>query len=277
MAGIKLPQNVDDWHAIVNDRRLEDVTIHAGHYKFSGSNMVLNQFLLFRVLWPETLNWSSDDLGQWPGETVRKKARQYLDSSLAWTAYLKSIDRGWVVGRQLEDLREFSLARQFQIPLDKTSESKFWAQPKVLWEEGPPGPPGRTLQIMTNRGFIATGIARNSESPTPNPGGLGEIEMSFSSSASSEAASEAVSEAASEAASEVLSPQHSMLPDTSMTIEAVKDEELVNMAAIVFLQSLIVHCDAVVCEWSPHRKPFQFKIPGHEKKIYEARDRKSVV
>ncbi|EFX05307.1 hypothetical protein CMQ_3376 [Grosmannia clavigera kw1407] len=62
----------------------------------------------------------------------------------------------------------------------------------------------------------------------------------------------------------------SLTGEIARMVPAVKDEQIVNMALILFLDALAIHCEDVNGGWSAHRHPFVFKDKDRTK-IYEAR------
>jgi hypothetical protein len=68
-----------------------------------------------------------------------------------------------------------------------------------------------------------------------------------------------------------MSPQSPANSDVAALYQVAIDEQIVNVALIVFLNALTINCPEVTGNWTLHRKPMVFKSAENGQKVYGAR------
>ncbi len=254
------PGTEKEWATQASANRI--VGLHGKKEFSSASTLALEQFLALKVIWKlerdiNVLNrdgWAQR-IGTLPGAIQR--ARNDLKKETAWNEYLACLPRKLPPNSAFpEQLGRFAMVLQNQRIVSKLSDAKRDA-PKV---EGSP---------MTTRSGLRLG--EFDRVPAPQLGNLGlggrhvgtgpdnpQRQGQHASPARSQ--SRARSNADSEL-SDIISAASilSFYDETISKAEraAMADEQVVNTAAISFLQSLFVN-DARTAYWSPQRKGFRF-------------------
>ena len=274
-----LPERAKQWSERVATEKVQAQTIHTAAYRNSGSQIGLKQFLLLRALWPQKRAAQSLEN---PYERRRllsdshlDAARKFLAALPSWDQYLQSF------GKSLENLRRegfagldtFAVARLYQINAEGVEGSI--SVPKLDFT------PVAQRTRARKSGRQDQDRPKTPPTPTPGPRGPSGAQIDIHGELAGEEPARSHTEAVDEIATDVgdlsllesshhISPFSPLATDVAQYVKAVGDEEIVNMALLVWLDSLTVHCADVNTNWSPERRAFLVR-DQNAAKIYEAR------
>jgi hypothetical protein len=224
-----------------------DLSVH------SAPNADYDQFLLLRVLCEplklQTELYKPHQRCLWLPDEYFDTAKSILNSQDSWLRYIKSFSPQLNI-HKFPDLGTFSLVRYYQsiVHGERISELDLTAisedetdKPRLL--DKPTDP--RTAPRINPRKRKASG---NYSLPQF---------LRSSSDASSN-----ISDVLSPAVSPLIGASTAHFPD-------VVDEQIVNMALLLYLNTITIHCRRVQGEWTLHRHPF--RLESTKEKVYEAR------
>ncbi|RMD40499.1 hypothetical protein DV735_g4619, partial [Chaetothyriales sp. CBS 134920] len=228
----------------------------------------MEQFLLLRILHDDG---DADDLLQacatgkhLVAAKTWEEATTFLGRLKSWKEYLASIDNG----SQHEGI--FTVVRHYQLStLQKAGDPIEYeedpTQQKVIFTPRP--------VRKTNNPFASS----NRPAPvTPTPGSRHQRKQDSASISDLDTAMgnlEMTTPDTTEAEARTPSPLEQISPaqdDNPNKEKAVEDEQIVNIALLIFLNAITVPYTKGTNEWSPYRCPFVVKDAGGNK-VYEAR------
>ncbi|KAE8153590.1 hypothetical protein BDV25DRAFT_149138 [Aspergillus avenaceus] len=261
-APIKLPVDLRAWQTAVENYDLIGKTVHTAQLA-SGSKMTYAQFLLLRILWKTHLGMR---LFRPPPvlEPYLVQADKLLAGSQSWKKYCSSIEEGQIPGGS------FAIARYYQV---KAANNKEHMRPdsfdtpvskhhtrgntrRKLEEEF------RKVQINITPSKRPTIVSRTPEQKEHDGDDDGDNDSVILEGSDVSEESEVPSIPVTPAALVPEELHQLMFPPT-------RDEQIVNTALVVFLNSLTIHFDAITrCDWTLHRKAF---VAQFEAAQYEAR------
>lgn len=268
-----LPATLQQWKTSAQRLSLLDASIH-NYQGGSGSKMEEKQFILLRSLWRSDLKSATFAkhcrTGGWIAKEHMDAAKAYLNGLKSWQKYTESFSTGDFRDKNKEGT--FSLVRYYQhlSTLNKTEPGPF-QQAKVNFSP-------RVTRSMARRNLEyaqespsrqqgrAEPLFPSPKTPTADDiaGDLSALE-NLSLTAEGRGFFETpLDEVASSPAGE----------DLAGFFKAVKDEQIVNTALILFLNALTLHKNDLRGEWSLYRKPFTVSRMDQARKTikaYEAR------
>jgi hypothetical protein len=273
----RLPATGRDWVRKATSLHINDTdSIHTCGSTASASKIGPKQYLLLRVLWERTQRpidlVAKESL--WATSTATAQAaRSFLQSgaiSIPWKKYLDSIDEAPsdLTKNYYSGLEMFTLVRYHQIQSQGVPEIDVdYVDSKVVFV------PERTYN--TRQVEKARQLAHEYDPPTPtksNPGqweeGISIIEDGDRPSTPTHGNPGTAQEAPETTASDPpYSPPHE---EIAKQFKAIEDEQIVNTALILYLNSLLIYCPNIKADWTLHRYPLISK--NHQgDKSYEAR------
>lgn len=246
------PFDKDEWEKVAADRSIG--SLHGFTETSSASKLDVDQFLALKTLWQVETNINvllAD--GEWSrrlGTTAErmKEAREEMKKEDAWNKYLCALTGQLQPNARFSgNLGRFALVLQNHLIVKQLRPAKS----DSVKVEGSPMRTRSGLQVGAGLGSFAPwgpGVrsgTTNSQPRNPSPAGQGSRSRSNPSSDSSRDVSEA---------SCISGPDYAL---SKAERAAIADEQVVNTAAISFLQSLFVH-DIRNAYWSPQRIGFRF-------------------
>ncbi|KAI0970014.1 hypothetical protein F4678DRAFT_480727 [Xylaria arbuscula] len=215
----------------------------AWRQKAKGLNLVDN---------PSTSIWKWFRRSLWIGKTYSAWAKEFLENNAEikpfWSNYLGSFDTPGteLTKKGYNGLGTFSLVKYHQLQSQSVHSSDGEAPHKVVFHS----PPISSRTRLQTRGVPTT--------PTRVP-----VDQDFSQLALSTPGSNSWSP------SPALGSGDSPYTEAS-TLKAIKDEQIVNVALIEYLNALAIHYPNLVADWTLHRFPLIAQNSNREK-TYEAR------
>lgn len=223
-------------------------TIHNYDNPLSASKINRKQFLLLQVLWRKAR--SDEGFVKPPGDSLVQRrfydeAKEKLNGAKFWDSYLRSFGKNRT--SDLEDGRfpeigTFALVRQFQVECQGLQD---------IYIES-------TSRKFTPVAKRTRGALREQQSPTPTFDSdleeIGDLTLGSSPRFSPESTASA--------------PYVFVPAVREPNQQAVKDEQIVNTALILFLRAVTMHYDTRA-HWSLHRH--KFKLGEIDEEIFEAR------
>ncbi|KAE8406285.1 hypothetical protein BDV37DRAFT_269932 [Aspergillus pseudonomiae] len=243
----KLPVDYSTWQDAVKAHGLVGKTVHTAELA-SASKMDFKQFLLLRVLWKLHLG---NRLSSLPPvlEPYHTQATILLNKSQSWASYCSSI----VNGENPEG--SFAIARHYQVKAANNG--------KCMRPDSFDTPVAKRTRSYTRRNLEEE--FRNlqvDETPSKSLTPISQMPISEDSSDDDSVVADPLLPPPTPAALVPEDLQKLMFPPT-------KDEQIVNTALVVFLNSLTIHFPMIKrCDWTLHRKAF---VPQFEEARFESR------
>lgn len=296
---VRLPKNLAEWRDKVREARLENESIHTANLRDSASKISLQQFLLLRVLWDsEKKGFELNNVShreQWIDQEHLNSARRFLSSLDAWGRYLDAVQSK---RRSCVGLGTFAAAWESQLEAaglaeyDANTARLVGASPKVDFtpsRAARPSPTASSTSVghpsavstpspLPHLQFLSTLVKSQGHNKGPSIPDFGfQLDItSLSGKATPDARAGGLngltaglqSLSLSDMAMSPMSP----FKGGSLRERIMHDEEIVNVALVVFLRSLTVECDDLRphCMWSPGR--YAFRVCDRDgNKVYEAR------
>ena len=294
-----LPTNEEKWQDMMRklgytqpNQRLTSIRM------MSASKMDLSQFLFLRVLWkirlPANQLWADLTNGSLSiANGALSKAKNFLENLASWNKYLSQI--------RTKPSASFPASHNpLTNALDAAAvESTFalvllYQRKSFGMDEAPP--PGEDLNkvVMGKSPVRQPSIFQDPQTPTPsrpsNPSSIN-LRDEFASGDEGMELDNVQENKEVSLAKSIETMNHTETPQTTVSqrfgessprsplsgpkakdYKAVEDEQIVNSALILFLQSLSLHYPSVPGEWSLYRQAFTLTDPSNsDSKVYEAR------
>jgi hypothetical protein len=262
----KLPATAAEWRKQIERAGLQGKSIFDLDTYDSGSKITHKQFLLLRVIWvKEGQSVFSRTHQNWIPTHEYNEAKRLLKASPCWQRYLASFERTAVDlrGKEFPDLGTFSLVREGQCEVERIAHSE---DPSESLKFSPVAHRTRSRTALENR-------AQEPSTPTPKPARPAPVTpKNFMKSVDLPEAGSSDTpfppESSTAKKSDILSPWSPVSPEAAVYLTATPDEQIVNMALILFLKAATVHFVGN-SEWSIQRKAFIIGDKGD--KGFEAR------
>ncbi|KAI8948014.1 hypothetical protein F4801DRAFT_604970 [Xylaria longipes] len=254
----QLPITAIEWRKCAKEKNIERVSIHdeeSFEKGFDSASVIsFHQYLLLRAIYPDTQDpkkiYDRRYRRTWIEASSFDTAVRCLDTQQAWKLYLKSVKLKRKTQASAKSLGIFSLVRYYQLEVVKIDgQDSSSMLPKI--DISPPSPQTQQQQ-------------QQPVTPT-RPHHIGHRIFSRLSLESPAEPSPATS---TPERPENLSP-HIPENDKASNDRVVCDEQIVNMALLLYLNALTLSCTRTLGDWTAHRKAFILKSQG--KKLYEAR------
>ncbi|KAI1270804.1 hypothetical protein F5Y07DRAFT_405100 [Xylaria sp. FL0933] len=274
-----VPETASKWIQRVQMLNIQDSSIHHGNPRFSASRINEEQFLLLRVLWPNSENYKGTinlyqekERRRWIADESLKASRSFMASpqmSVAWKEYIQSLSKN---PQSIRDdgyagLQTFSLVRYYQIQSsrvnfeDGDSIAKVDFTPIAMRTRSRRAidsqPPTTPTPIRTSNYSKIDNLMAEMD--------IGDTPGTFKSSRSVDGSPSA--SATSTEHTDIFSPFTGTLTDQ---FKALQDEQIVNTALILYLNAIAIHCTSLQADWTLHRRAFVVRNKDAEK-TYEAR------
>ncbi|CAH0038854.1 unnamed protein product, partial [Clonostachys rhizophaga] len=261
-----LPTNGQAWNDAVDALGLGSLSIQTCEAK-SGSKIEFEQFLLLRSLWPDTKTASA--LNEYFGEdrrstfhSQRVAANTFLEEFASWRTYLEMIEHNRSlssqgVGSTTSHLEgTFATALQYQRLCDKTTTI-------------PPKDADDFFRVIVfPRGSPGRERWQANTPPTPTPIDKTIVRDMLPKFSALELSPNTLFLAAESSQPPQPIP-HGNTSSSEQTFDPIEDEQIVNTALLLFLQSLTVHYPKLDFTWSLKRYAFVLRDNNHQK-VYEA-------
>lgn len=269
-----LPKTTREWSNLVAELELENQSIHTYCYADSGSKISLKQFFLLRVLRAkkraEQVLGASEFRG-WELDRHLETSREFLKEVPGWDQYISSYHRSLaeLQSGRFSSLGIFSLVRLYQLNVGAVDASSEGATNKVAFTPIAMRTRARTggAEPRPTTPVTPTPSSRSWKTPeTGNDYGIsGDEDMSIL-----EKDLSALSLSGNTPRKIDISPQSPLTEDFARILKDASDEQIVNMALLVFLDAIVIHCPLVKTDWTPERRGFTVK-DRRQSKVYEAR------
>ena len=264
-----LPKNAKEWDEAVSSSSLHISTIHEFENPVSASKISHNQFLLLRILWVKRTKHAEligDSIHGLVTSEHYEKAKQELKAQKDWCQYLDSFTNGTVLPGTdaFPQMGTFSIVRHYQRLCDGIDILPFESSsPKISSRTRAAKLAEERLEEQTNAVEKRAEQRRITQvSPTHISSRMDRMQISpkappnppvFDPDSSAESST-----------SEWFSTSIPGGPNKP----ALKDEQIVNTALLIFLMALPLHFD-IPATWTIHRHGFIFG--KGDDKVFEAR------
>lgn len=260
----KLPRNEKVWVELTAGKSFENKTIHSFESPDSGSKITLPQFLLLRVLWIKqkaaTLSKSSE-YGRWGIlKEHLETARRHLENLPDWERYKSTFcnNLAWHQKTGYLSLGTFSLVRLYQLNSQNIEKNDNGFTPKLAFsprktrsQRSAGGTQGNDSIPVTPTRSQRSNLLRDAESA------LGGLCLDDD-------------EATSPERDIHISPFSRPSADLPHNLQSISDEQIVNMALLLYLQALLINFRGIGADWTPERRALIVKNKNGQK-AYEAR------
>jgi len=258
----ELPATPSKWRKQIAKAGLQGQSIFDLDAYNSGSDITHDQFLLLRVLWlKKDQHEFSENVLDWIPDQNFKKAKQLLSCMGSWHKYLDSFNQtaAELHEQMLPDLGTFSLVRDSQCEVERIDKDNSTESSKFT----PIAHRVRDRRALQNR-------QQDPSTPTPaqrfsdlTPEALKDADDELNKLDLNDTPS--LPESSATIKSDVLSP---FSPAAAASFPPTKDEQIVNLALVLFLKAVTVHF-VVRTNWSIQRVAFHVADKGDKK--FEAR------
>lgn len=251
----ELPATPAEWHEQIANAGLQGLSVFDLANYDSGSGITHNQYLLLRVLWlkKDQYEFSERVLDWIPGEEL-KEAKHLLSRLGTWHKYLKSFEQTAAELNQqiLPDIGTFSLVRDSQCDVERIDRDNSTGSSK--------------FSPIAHRTRNRTALQNSLQGPgTPTPA----QRISYQTPEVLKKAFDKLdlddtpflSESSEAMESDILSP---FSPEAAAFFPATKDEQIVNLALVLFLKAVTVHFIGRA-HWSIERTAFHVADNGDKK------------
>ncbi|GIK03496.1 hypothetical protein Aspvir_007568 [Aspergillus viridinutans] len=244
---ILIPRNRTAWRKLAARHGASDMTVNTIRVMKSGSLVTPQQFLTFRVIWPDRKE-PKHFYGKKEREDSQEMAKIFKQNRAfneSFETYLTGITRNW---GPADVTGVFQLVRKYQMQVDNQIPTK-----------------GSTDPMSTN--------IRMSPTPTPGPatssdgsrGSQPPVESSSKQSDPSQSQTPAAEPGSSRAPTESSSASTDShgtpaAEQEGKIFERTTDEQYVNQALITFLDAVTVNLPEVKCHWGIRRLPFKVEF-----------------
>ncbi|KAI1130603.1 hypothetical protein F5Y10DRAFT_235195 [Nemania abortiva] len=260
----QLPNSAEEWETQAQVFGIQNLSIHDGDSRLSGSKMNVQQFLLLRVFWPDPVRPSflyQRHVHRWVEPSYLNRSQSFLASlpiKSAWSAYLRSIgktpkllcDEGFV------GLQTFTLVRYHQI---QSLDPEFEADTELAKVDVTP---------IARRTRAQVARAERPSTPTPSTNNAPVIDL-----LAKMGIGESPNTPVIDSSPDWQTPIEAFSPFTEYVTDqfkAIQDEQIVNTALILYLNALTIHFPDLQADWTLHRRAFVSLNKAMEK-TYEAR------
>ncbi|KAL8290732.1 hypothetical protein RB597_008807 [Gaeumannomyces tritici] len=267
----KFPSTETAWKKNVAEQGLTGASIHNMDHTKSGSKTDWPQFLLCRVLYQaynakkfQTEMDTNPPVIESPDSYA--KARQHLKRYDAWRAYINNIfepKHTTMKQRPFTNLGIFSLVRYHQLAAYQVPQVDYYS-------DDPP----KTAMKTRSQTEAARGKATGHPPSTPELPADDSESVVLAGFASLDLVGGGDKPHDSPEARSAISEHSGYTPAEIAYYKASKDEQIVNMALILYLNALTIQFPEVKGDWSLHRGSFVFKNraePQNPIPIFEAR------
>lgn len=265
-----LPSDEESWYKQTGFERLETTdTIHSFDSPDSGSKITLRQFLLLRILWvKKTAPALSSEYSQWEiSKSQIDVARNHLRKVVGWEQYKSTFinDLAWHQQEGFLSLGTFSLVRLYQLN-SRSIETRDEFIPKLEFS-----PRKTRSQAKASDGIPVT--------PTRSKKTAGNVSSPFS-DAEPDLDRLTIDDDDDEDEDDddgkrphnvlYMSPLSPPSSDLAHTLKSISDEQIINMALLLYLQALLINIRGIGADWTPERRALIVKKKDGQK-VYEAR------
>ena len=235
----KLPSDYSGWQNAVKARNLVGETVHTAELA-SASKIEYRQFLLLRILWDSRVR---DQMARLPPvlETYHTQAKALLATSQLWADYCSGIKNGE------SPAGTFAIARYYQIKAAIGGED--------MRQDSFESPVAKHTRSHTMRS-LEQDFRNLQADETPSKTSIPVPQTPDYEDSSDDEFAETSPPSSDPTPASLVSEdlQKMMYPPT-------KDEQIVNVALVVFLNALTIHFSTIKrCEWTMHRKAFVSKF-----------------
>lgn len=265
---LKLPTNEKGWVELTAGNNFENKTIHSFESPDSGSKITLPQFLLLRVLWVKqkaaTLSKPSE-YGRWGiSKEHLETAQRHLENLPDWERYKSTFcnNLAWHQRTGYLSLGTFSLVRLYQLNSQEIKKNDNGFTPKLEFS------PRKT------RGQRSAGRAQENDHIPVTPTRSQKIKPVHD----AESALGGLSLDDDDDDDDISSPERDIhispfsppSADLPHNLQNISDEQIVNMALLLYLQALLINFRGIGADWTPERRALFVKNKNGQK-VYEAR------
>lgn len=271
----ELPSNEKSWLKRVQGTSFETKTIHSFESSASGSKIALPQFLLLRVLWvknPATKLSDSSEYGKWG---ISKKhieaARNHLREVSDWEQYKSTFSNNlaWHQKTGFLSLGTFSLVRLYQLNSRSINTAHDVFVPKLDFSPRKTRSQASAGRAQAKDGSPVTPTRSKKNAMSPNdPNPLHDVKISLDDLFDDLSIDE--DEEKSPESDLHMSPFSPPSGDLAHDLKSISDEQIVNMALLLYLQALLINFCGIGADWTPERRALIVKKKDGQK-VYEAR------
>ncbi|CAG9942422.1 unnamed protein product [Clonostachys rosea f. rosea IK726] len=254
-----LPKTDLAWKEVIDAFGLQSLSIHTCKAK-SGSKIEFEQFLLLRSLWLDTKKpWALNEcFGEDRRSTFhsqRVKANTFLDNFTSWDTYLEMIQHNLKL-EKYSSQGTFALSLQYQRLCHHTTQT-------------PPEDAEDIFKVIVSpRGSSGKERQQASTPPTPTPIDMNAAQDDFPDISTLDLSPNTLYLAAESSQPPQPIPRGNA-SSSEQASDPIEDEQIVNTALLLFLQSLTVHYAELDFTWSLKRYAFVLQ-DNNDQKVYEA-------
>ncbi len=277
----ELPKDGKSWAIEARNLNLDllNESIHTGLRTDSASSISIEQFLLLQVIWRRNLPIKDLYALDWLDAESFRLAKQYVSKSPDFGCFVKSLNNS--AAAPSRRLGVYALVRHYNAGLEKTVRDRHYtALPKIDVDR-----PSSNTRAMQKQKSATAGFAlptqqgqpsyalpmrpRPRTPPSPTPG----AQLTYGDDPFKESPSTPLmpqTPAVTSPPSLSVLRYSPMMLEESKEIPKVKDEEVVNAALLLLLNSFVIDFGNLQADWSPHRRAFKFSNAAGQT-VYEAR------